>query len=273
MIAYINWNTDPEFFNLFGIISIRYYGILFVSGLIIGYLIVKQIFKRENEPIENLDKITLYIFIGTILGARLGHCLFYEPEYYLNNPLEIFLPIRKGINGGFEFIGYQGLASHGGAIGVLIAIIIGCKKINLNLLWFLDRVAIAVPITGAFIRFGNFMNSEIIGKPTNSNYGIVFERVDLLPRHPTQLYEAIFYFIMFISFYFIFMRMRKKWKDGVFLGWFLIVLFAFRFFIEFTKEFQVEFEEYASSIKMGQWLSIPFILLGIWLVWRGRTFR
>lgn len=268
MIAFINWNIDPEIFNLFGIISIRYYGILFVSGLIIGYLIVKQIFKKENESIESLDKITLYIFIGTILGARLGHCIFYEPEYYLSNPLEIFLPIRKGINGGFEFTGFQGLASHGGAIGVLIAIILGCKKINLNLLWFLDRVAIAVPITGAFIRFGNFMNSEIIGKPTNSNYGIVFERVDLLPRHPTQLYEAFSYILIFGLLYLLYRKYISRFENGFIFGLFMFLLFTARLVIEFYKINQVEFES-GMIINMGQILSIPFIICGmILMIWK-----
>jgi len=268
MIGFINWNLDPEIFNVFGLISIRYYGVLFISGLILGYLIVKQIYKRENEPIENLDKISLYIFIGTIIGARLGHCLFYEPEYYFSNPLEIFLPIRFLNNGGFEFTGFQGLASHGGAIGVLISIIICCKRNNYNLLWFLDRVSIAIPITGAFIRFGNFMNSEIIGVPTNSNYGIVFERVDLLPRHPTQLYEAFSYILIFGILYLLYRKYSKRVGNGFIFGLFLFLLFTARFLIEYFKINQVEFES-GMLINMGQILSIPFIISGIVLmIWK-----
>jgi len=268
MIGYINWNVDPEITNLFGLISLRYYGILFMTGLMMGYLIVRQLYRKENIPVGNLDRLTIYIFIGTIIGARLGHCMFYEPEYYLRNPLEIILPFKWKIGGNFEFTGYQGLASHGGAIGVLLAILLYCRKNNFGFLWVLDRIAIATPLTGLFIRFGNFMNSEIIGEPTNSNFGVVFQKVDLLPRHPAQLYEALAYLLIFIILVWNFSKFKKTKKDGYTFGLFLIMLFTARFFIEFFKINQVDFEN-GMLINMGQLLSIPFILSGIGLmIWK-----
>lgn len=270
MIGYINWNTDPEIINLFGIISLRYYSILFVSGLIFGYLIVKQLYRKENIPIENLDKLTMYIVVGTILGARLGHCLFYEPVYYLKNIHEIFLPFRWNKIDGFQFTGYAGLASHGGAIGVLLAIFIYCRKNPFDFLWVLDKIAIATPVTGMFIRIGNFMNSEIIGKPTNSDFGVVFLKVDTLPRHPTQLYEAFAYLLIFLFLYIIYPKLKETKRDGFIFGIFLVLLFIARFLIEFFKIDQVNFES-GMFFNLGQLLSIPFILTGIGLIIWKRT--
>ncbi|OFX87424.1 MAG: prolipoprotein diacylglyceryl transferase [Bacteroidetes bacterium GWF2_33_16] len=270
MIGYITWNIDPEIINLFGLISIRYYGVFFITGLLLGYYIVKQIFNGENIGIENLDTLTVYIFIGTIIGARLGHCLFYEPEYFLRNPLEIILPFTWKIGDHFEFTGYRGLASHGGAIGVLLATLIYCRKKHFNFLWVLDRVAIATPVTGAFIRLGNFMNSEIIGNPTNSNFGVVFQKVDLLPRHPAQLYEAIAYILIFLILLWTFNKLKKSNNDGYIFGLFLVLLFTIRFVIEFFKINQVEFES-EMLLNVGQLLSIPFIIMGIGLmIWKGK---
>lgn len=179
-----HWDVDPVIFWITDSFPLKYYGLIFVTGLLLGYFIVKRIYEKENIPIEHLEKLLIYIVIGTVVGARLGHCLFYDPEYYLSRPLEIFLPIAE-VNGSFKFVGFQGLASHGGALGVLIAIIWYSKKYKTKLLWVLDRVAIGSPLAGAFIRLGNFMNSEIYGKPTNGNWGVVFRRDDLIPRHPT----------------------------------------------------------------------------------------
>ena len=266
--GFINWNIDPEIIKLFGVISLRYYGILFVTGLFLGYYIVKRIYIKENLPIENLEKLAVFIFIGTIVGARFGHCLFYEPEYYLKHPLDIVLPFKLDSGGKFEFTGFQGLASHGGAIGVLTAILLYCKKYHFDFLWVLDRVAIATPLTGAFIRFGNFMNSEIIGEPTGTNFGIVFQRVDLLPRHPTQLYEAFSYLTIFLILQWFYSNKKIKRQDGYIFGLFLIMLFGVRFILEFLKINQVDFEN-GMILNMGQLLSIPFILSGIGLiVWK-----
>jgi phosphatidylglycerol---prolipoprotein diacylglyceryl transferase len=260
ILAAINWNPDPVAFDLLGR-GVRWYGILLATGFLLGYLIMGRVLTKEGFKQQKVDIFAIYVIVGVVVGLRLGHCLFYNPVYYLSNPIEI-LKVWEG-----------GLASHGGAVGILIAVWLFSRKNKIPYLHMLDRVVLIVPLAGGMVRLGNLVNSEIIGMPTNVNWAFIFERIDMIPRHPTQLYEAIFYFIMFISFYFMFMRMRKKWKDGVFLGWFLIVLFMFRFFIEFTKEFQVEFESYASAIKMGQWLSIPFVLFGIWLIWRGRGLR
>ncbi len=270
MIGYINWNTDPEIINLFGVISLRYYSVLFVTGMVFGYLIVKQLYRKENIPIENLDKLTIYIFAGTILGARLGHCLFYEPAYYFRHLHEIFLPFRWSSVDGFQLTGYQGLASHGGAIGVLIAIFVYCRKNHFDFLWVLDKIAIAAPVTFMFIRFGNFMNSEIIGKPTNSDFGVVFLKIDLLPRHPTQLYEAFAYLLIFLFLIAMYQKLKETRRDGFIFGLLLIFSSFARFLIEFFKINQVDFEN-GMFLNMGQLLSIPFIMTGIGLIIWKRT--
>ena len=264
----INWNLDPVIVWITDSFPLKYYGLFFATGLLLAYYIVKWIYNKEHIPIENLDKLLVYIVIGTVIGARLGHCLFYDPEYYLNHPIEIFLPIAK-INGAYEFTGFQGLASHGGALGVLIAIFWYSKKHKTKLLWILDRVAIGTPITGAFIRFGNFMNSEIYGKPTNGNWGVIFQRDDLIPRHPTQLYEAIAYLLIFTLLFWIYKSKRKIVNDGFIFGIFLVLLFLARFIIEFYKENQVSFED-ELTFNMGQLLSIPFILAGLILIFLNR---
>ncbi|UAB82763.1 prolipoprotein diacylglyceryl transferase [Zunongwangia sp. SCSIO 43204] len=252
------WDLDPVLFWITDTFPLKYYGILFVTGLMLGYLVVKRVFRRENIPLESLDSLLTYIVLGTIIGARLGHCLFYQPDYFLSHPIEMFLPIQK-IEGNYQFIGYQGLASHGGALGVFISIILYCRKYKLKLFWVLDMVALGTPITGAFIRFGNFMNSEIYGKPTNGNWGVVFVQDDMIPRHPTQLYEAFSYLLIFVILYSIYNRL--KLRNGQIFGLFLILLFLARFLIEFFKENQVAFEN-NMTLNMGQWLSIPFILVG-----------
>lgn len=268
----IYWDVDSVIFWITDSFPLKYYGLLFVTGLMVGYLIVKNIYKRENIPVEQLDRLLTYIVLGTIIGARLGHCLFYEPEYFLNHPLEIFLPIQK-IDGSYQFVGYQGLASHGGGIAVLIAILIYSKKYKVKLLWILDRVAIGTPVTGAFIRLGNFMNSEIYGKPTNGNWGVVFVNDDLIPRHPTQLYEAFSYLLIFIFLYVIYKSKKIKKYNGDIFGIFLILLFLARFLIEFFKENQVAFEN-QMTLNMGQILSIPFILIGMLIIiWNRRKFN
>ncbi len=262
------WNMDPVIVQVTDTFPLKYYGLLFVSGLFLGYLVVKRIYRKENIPVTQLDKLLTYIVIGTVAGARLGHCLFYEPGYYLNHPVEIFLPIQE-INGSYRFTGYQGLASHGGAIGVLLAMALYCRKYKIRLLWVLDRIAIAIPLTGAFIRFGNFMNSEIYGKPTNGNWGVVFMRDDLIARHPTQLYEALAYLSIFVVLMLLYRSENVRQKSGYLFGLFLVLLFTARFLIEFFKENQVGFEN-NMTINMGQILSIPFILLGIFFIFRNR---
>ncbi len=260
-LNYIHWNIDPEIINIFGI-SIRYYGLFFVTGLILCVYILDWIFKKENIPQVNLEKLSIYGMIGILVGARLGHCLFYEPAYYLSNPLEMLLPIKFLKEGGIEFIGYQGLASHGGALGLIIALILYSRKTKQSIIHTIDLIAVVAALGGGFIRLGNLMNSEIIGMPTTKPWGFIFERIDNIPRHPAQLYEAISYFLIFIIMIALYKTKREQLKNGFFFGLTLVLIFTARFFIEFIKERQVAFEA-NMNLDMGQILSIPYILIGI----------
>jgi prolipoprotein diacylglyceryl transferase len=249
----IIWNVNPEIFHL-GPFSIRWYGLLFALGFIVGLQIFNFIYKRENKATEDLNDLLWFMVVGTVLGARLGHCIFYEPAYYFSRPLEI-LQVWKG-----------GLASHGAAIGILIVLYLySKKKQNQPFFWLLDRIVITVALAGSFIRLGNLFNSEIIGKPTSANWGFIFVQVDDIPRYPTQLFEATAYFIVFIILAWIYLEFSEKVKDGFLFGLFLILAFAFRFIIEFFKENQTTFEN-GMALNMGQLLSIPFVLLGTYFV-------
>lgn len=261
-ISLATWNVDPEIFRI-GDFAVRYYGVLFAVGMILSYQFMKRIFNREQIAIQYLDKLLIYIVVGTVVGARLGHCLFYDFAYYSQHPLEIVLPIAK-VEGSYHFVGFMGLASHGGAIGVLLSLALFCKKYKTNLLQLLDRLVIAIPITGAFIRFGNFMNSEIYGKPTDSIFGIIFLRDDAIPRHPTQLYEAFAYLAVTIILYVLYQKKYSGYK-GLLFGLFLIFMFTARFILEYFKENQVAFED-QMALNMGQILSIPFMVVGLILV-------
>jgi len=261
ILNYIHWNPDPEIVNIFGI-SIRYYGLLFAGGLILCIYILGWIYKREDIPSEHLEKLSIFSMIGILVGARLGHCLFYEPSYYLSHPLEMILPITFPPGGGVKFIGYQGLASHGGALGELIALYFYSRKTKHSMIDTIDLIAVVAGLVGVFIRLGNFMNSEIIGMPTTKPWGVIFERVDNLPRHPAQLYEAISYFIIFAIMMILYKKMRDKLKNGFFFGLVLVLIFTARFIIEFVKEDQVGFED-GMTFNMGQLLSLPYIFVGI----------
>lgn len=261
ILNYIHWNPDPEIINIFGI-SIRYYGLLFVGGLILCIYILSWIYKRENIPSENLEKLSIYGMIGILAGARLGHCLFYEPSYYLSNPAEMILPITFLPDGGIKFIGYQGLASHGGALGLIIALFFYSRKTKHPMIDTIDLIAVVAALGGGFIRLANLMNSEIIGMPTTRPWGFIFERVDNVPRHPAQLYEAISYFLIFAIMIFLYKTKRAKLKNGFFFGLVLVLIFIARFIIEFSKENQVGFEE-RMTFNMGQLLSLPYIFVGI----------
>ncbi|MEN2486628.1 prolipoprotein diacylglyceryl transferase [Flavobacterium sp. B11] len=269
MNGILNWNVDPVIFWITDSFPLKYYGALFACGLLLGFYIVRNIYKKENLSLDNLDTLLIYVIVGTVLGARLGHCFFYEPEYFLKHPIEILLPIQK-IKGVYQFVGYQGLASHGGSIGVLTAMILYCRKYKVQFLGLLDKMAVAVPVTGTFIRLGNFMNSEIYGKPTNGNWGVVFERDDLIPRHPTQLYEAFAYLLIFGILFYMYKSEKIRNAQGLIFGTFLTLLFTARFIIEFFKENQEAFEN-NMLINMGQILSVPFILIGLALIfWKTR---
>jgi phosphatidylglycerol---prolipoprotein diacylglyceryl transferase len=255
LLTSITWNADPEIFRI-GNFALRWYGLLFASGFFFGYLIFLRIYKREGISVELLDKLTLYTAVGTIVGARLGHTLFYEPSYYLGNPVEI-LKIWRG-----------GLASHGAAIGILIALYYYSRIIRRPYLWIVDRVVIVVALAGFFIRMGNLMNSEIYGIETDLPWGFIFVRAgEIMPKHPTQIYEGLSYLAIFGLLYTLYWKESIKLRDGYLFSIFLILLFSVRFLIEFIKEVQVDFEA-GMALNMGQWLSIPFILGGIGLfIW------
>jgi len=260
ILNYINWNVDPKIINVFGI-PIRYYGLLFVSGLILCIYILGRIYKRENIPNEHLEKLSIYGMIGILVGARLGHCLFYEPSYYLSHPLEMILPIAFS-HDGIKFIGYQGLASHGGVLGLLIALYFYSRKTKHSMIDTFDLIAVVIALEFCFIRLGNFMNSEIIGIPATKPWSVIFERVDNIPRHPAQLYEAISYFIIFIIMMILYKKMRDKLKNGFFFGLATVLCVTARFLIEFVKENQVGFED-GMKFNMGQLLSLPYLVVGI----------
>jgi phosphatidylglycerol---prolipoprotein diacylglyceryl transferase len=261
ILNFIHWNTNPEIVNVLGI-SLRYYGLLFVSGLVLCIYILRWIFKKENIPLENLEKLSVYGMIGILAGARLGHCLFYEPSYYFSHPLEMILPVTFLPDGGIKFTGYQGLASHGGALGLLIALYFYSRKNKYSMIDTLDLISVVGALECGFIRVGNFMNSEIIGIPTTKPWGVIFERVDNIPRHPAQLYEAISYFIIFVVMMILYKNLRNSLKNGLLFGLILVLCFTARFFIEFVKENQVGFEE-GMILNMGQLLSLPYITVGI----------
>lgn len=255
IISSIWWEVSPEILKL-GPFSLRWYGLLFALAFVFGYIILSKVYKKEKKSLEDLEKLSIYVIFGTVIGARLGHCLFYDPAYYLTNPIEI-LKVWQG-----------GLASHGAAIGILTALyLFSKKKKDQNIIWILDRLVIVVALGGALIRLGNLFNSEIIGKAADVPWAFIFVRVDDIPRHPTQLYESLFYFLSFIILYFIYQKKSVSLKPGYLFGLFLILIFGFRFFIEFLKENQSAFES-ALPINMGQILSIPFVLLGLYFIFR-----
>lgn len=266
----IRWDINPEIFRIGGF-AIRYYSLMFGMAFLFSYLILSKIYRRENISIHLLDKLTIFIILGTLIGARLGQVFFYEFGYYKHNLLEIILPFSIK-QGNFEWTGYQGLASHGGAIGILIALAWYCKKYKQSFLWVIDRLVIVVALSGCFIRIGNLLNSEIIGKPTNVPWAFIFEKVDFIPRHPAQLYEAICYLIIFFVLRHIYNKRGLQLKQGFLFGLFLVLVFSVRFLMEFLKENQEMFEN-ALPINMGQILSIPFILVGLYFVFRRPDFK
>jgi phosphatidylglycerol:prolipoprotein diacylglycerol transferase len=234
---------------------------LFATGFIIGYRIIFNIYRKENKPTQDLDPLLMYLVIGTVVGARLGHVLFYDPGYYFSHPLEI-IKIWKG-----------GLASHGGALGVLLATYLYSRKHPTQpYLWLLDRLAIPTALASAFIRLGNFFNSEILGTPTTVPWAIVFDRVDNVPRHPVQLYESISYLIIFIILMTLYKKRAENLRPGMLLGLLLILVFGVRFMLEFIKMHQAAYA--TEFLSVGQWLSIPMVIAGVVLVvWGGKLQR
>lgn len=267
MLLQIHWDVDPTIFRL-GPLAPRWYGLLFALGFLIGFYLMRNVFQREGKPEQDLDFLLFYLLGGTVLGARLGHILFYAPGYYFSNPLEI-PQIWEG-----------GLASHGGLIGVLLAVWIYCRRReDQPFLWLLDRLAAPVALTGSFIRLGNFFNSEILGTPTDLPWGVVFERaarlrsaVEAVPLHPVQLYESISYFVIFVVLWRMYRQRGEETPRGLLVGLFFSLIFGARILLEFFKMEQVHFESTLPlGMSMGQLLSIPAVALGLWLIWRSRN--
>jgi prolipoprotein diacylglyceryl transferase len=264
-LVYVTWDIDPEIFR-FGFFSLHWYGLLFGVAFVLGYYIVRKMFQDENIPMKKLDHLIWYMVFGTFFGARLGHCLFYEPGYFLSRPLEIILPFFRDPQGAYHFIGYQGLASHGAALGILTALYLFSRIEHRSYLWILDRIVIVVALSGFFIRVGNLMNSEIYGIETAAPWGFLFVLIhETTPKHPTQIYEALSYLSIFGLLYGLYLKKNIAQFPGVIFGIFLVLLFSLRFLIEFIKEDQVAFEK-GMTLNMGQFLSIPLILLGIVLL-------
>jgi phosphatidylglycerol---prolipoprotein diacylglyceryl transferase len=251
----IMFNPSPAF--SIGSFEIRWYGLLFALGFFFAYMVLYQVFKKEKVSFKLLDWLTFYVFLAVLFGARLGHVFFYEWSYYKNHLSEI-PKVWEG-----------GLASHGAAFAIVIALIIYVRQYKVNLWWLFDRVAIVIPISAAFVRFGNLMNSEIYGHVTTLPWGFIFRHdpdAGLLPRHPTQLYEAFSYLAITALLLILYYRKKGIIRPGLFVGLFVTIMFTARFLIEFLKEVQVDFEK-GMTFDMGQWLSIPFILLGIYFIW------
>ena len=246
----ITWSVSPEIFSI-GFIHIRWYGLLFAASFFIGFYIMEKIFKEEGKTEKDLNDLVWYMILGTVIGARLGHCLFYNPGYYLSNPLEILM------------VWHGGLASHGAAIGILTAIYLFTKnRKGISFIWMMDRVVITVALAGFFIRLGNLFNSEIYGKPAEVAWSFIFTSIDNVPRHPTQIYESLAYLAVFIFLFKLYRRKKANLPDGTLFGLFLVLVFTFRFFVEFLKANQTYFES-GMVLNMGQILSIPLVITGI----------
>lgn len=250
----INWNPSPEIFSI-GFIKLRWYGLLFAFGMLVGYLVLEKIFKREKRASKELETLIFYMIIAVVLGARLGHVLFYSPGAYYSNPISI-LKIWEG-----------GLASHGAAFGIILATVLFSRKFGIPFLWLADRLSVAIPFGAACVRLGNLMNSEIIGRPGDMPWAFVFEQVDMIPRHPTQIYEAGAYLLIFAVMLVLYFKSKKELPAGRLAGLFVTLLFSARFIIEFFKKVQVDFENNL-ILDMGQILSIPLVIFGLFLLFR-----
>lgn len=246
------WSFDPIAFS-FGSIRVFWYGIFFATAILSALEFMKWVYKKEEKKEDSLDSLFLYAVLGVVIGARLGHCLFYDPFYYLSNPMKI-IAVWEG-----------GLASHGGGLGVIISLWLYAKKYKFNFLWLLDRMAMPTALFGFFVRIGNFMNSEIVGVESNSIFAIIFTKVDNLPRHPAQLYESIAYLFIFLILIYIYKQRFERLKSGFLFGLFLLLVFSARFIIEFVKLKQASYSS-EMIISTGQALSIPFLLLGLVLI-------
>ena len=271
LLLYIAWNPDLNAFHL-GPLSFRWYSLCWLIGLALAYIVVKKLFKDQKIPDEKFDPLFIYCFLGILIGARLGHCIFYQPEDYLTSVkgfIEMLLPIHFTSAEGWDWkmTGYEGLASHGGTLGLILALLLYVRKMKVPMWQVLDNIAIATGITACFIRLGNLMNSEIIGSVTTVPWAFEFVQRDGLPRHPAQLYEALAYLLLFFVMIWLYRRQKDRVGTGFYFGLCLTYIFTFRFFVEFYKKEQVAFEQ-GMALDMGQLLSIPFVVVGAYFMWR-----
>lgn len=255
----ITWTLDPVLFHL-GPLQVRYYGLLFAIGFMLSFYIVSYFYKKAGLPVEEVDKLTVYVIIGAVVGARLGHVFFYDWALYKNHLSEIWK------------VWHGGLASHGGAIGILIMVYFYTRKYKRNYLWTMDRIVVPTALTGSLIRLGNLMNSEIYGEPTDLPWGFIFaNNGETIPMHPTQIYESLAYLIIFGILWWLYKKNDGKVKHGQLFGLFLILVFGFRFFIEFIKYHQSSLIKSSAVLDMGQWLSIPLVLTGFYFLIRSKN--
>ena len=259
-MQHLIWSIDPIFIEL-GFLKIRWYGLMFALGFVGSFMTMQWIYQREGKNIEELDTLLWYMALATIIGARLGHTLLYDPGYYLSNPLKI-LAIWEG-----------GLASHGATVGIILALYLYHRKTGDGYLWLLDRVCIPTALAGSCIRVGNFFNSEILGLPSQVPWAVVFARIDPLPRHPVQLYEAACYLLIFAISLWIYQKTSDKPLKGLVFGSFLTMLFSVRFVLEYFKTEQAVYST-GLDLTTGQLLSLPFVLVGIgFMLWAWQNYR
>ncbi|WP_309609220.1 prolipoprotein diacylglyceryl transferase [Flavobacterium sp.] len=303
MIHFLHFIWNPSEGFQIGSFTLRFYSLMFVISFVLGFIIMKKIFQRENESMEKLDSLFMYMFISILLGARLGHVFFYQSELIFEDPLSIILPFR--FNPTFEFTGFQGLASHGAAIAVIITMYFYTTKIlKRPMLWILDRIVIPVASGAILVRLGNFFNSEIVGDKTTSPFGIKFIQDAIRPneamrltqlsnpkdafnaiatdpkfasileqipaKHPSQLYEAVGYVFVFATLLFLYWKTDARLKQGYLFGIFLVMLFSIRIIVEFVKESQGGFESALGILSTGQWLSIPFVIAGFYFILKAK---
>ena len=250
--SHLIWNPSPILFEI-GPLQLRWYGLLFVSGFLLGYYLMLWMYNREGKDVKQLDRLLYYLFAGAVIGARIGHCLFYEPAYYLANPLEIL------------YVWQGGLSSHGGTVGMIIAGLLFQKHSSETFLYFADRLSIPIALGSMFIRLGNFFNSEILGNQTDSVFGIIFAKIDNIPRHPAQLYEAAAYLFTLLLLFYLYTSKGDKLKNGLLIGVMFTSIYSLRFLIEFVKQEQAEYT-LGIPMNLGHLLSIPFIIFGIGLI-------
>ena len=276
ILSYILWNPSLEVFSI-GSYSMRWYSLMWLIGLALAYLMVRWLYQKQNIPNEKFEPLFIYCFLGILVGARLGHCIFYQPDYFLTSwkgVVEMFLPIKIDTTGGWHMTGYQGLASHGGTLGLIITLLLYVRRFKVPVWTVLDNIAIATGITACCIRIGNLMNSEIVGKITDESLPWAFYFVqndgpqNVVLRHPGQLYEAIAYALLFGLMFWLYKKMPQRVGTGFYFGLCLAYIFTFRFFIEYFKEVQEAFEQ-GLPFDMGQILSIPFIIIGVWCMVKG----